>query len=52
MIFIDLLNSDTRKTFEDTSLDDILDIVLNLVEYIALCAIITVVVIRLFAPFL
>ena len=52
MIFIDLLNSDTRKTFEDTSIDDILDIVLNLVEYIALCAIITVVVIRLFAPFL
>jgi len=51
-IFLSLLRRDLNHTFDNATIDEMFFIVLNLIEYIVLCAIIVISLMRLFSPLL
>jgi hypothetical protein len=51
-VLLNLLGHDITHTFNNTTIDEIFEIIFNLIEYIVLCAIITMSIIRLFSPLL
>ena len=51
-VLLNLLGHDITHTFNNTTIDEIFEIVFNLIEYIVLCAIITMSIVRLFSPLL